>query len=470
MTRQIILKKNVLSMEMAYVIDQELISYYVESSTETNWQNCIVIGQVQNIVKNLNAVFIDYGKDKKGLLHFKYIPDDYLEHMKQGYLLPVQVIKQNTGSKGDKLTAKLNLTGKYLVCLPFESGIYFSKKITQQSFKTSLKQELEHLEAPYGFIVRTHASKSSIEAILQDARTLIEQTSHLLEQSHYLIKGSILYEEQSSIYQMLIEQLMKSAPLEIICDHQEVKTTIESFIHYYSCLEYVQLSYREAESNIFAAFGLTKKIEQLTKRKVWLKSGGNIMIDETEAMTVVDVNSAKAVLVKNANKALLALNKEAIKETILQILRRHLSGIIIVDLVEMKDEAYSEELYHYAKTLLKTYEEDQINVYPLTELGLLQFARTKTYPSVTQKLLESCTVCHHPASQKSLLAHLMQLEESLKPIATNQKVYLNTSPYYYERMIEDHVIERLEEQYPIQVELEKPSLAENQILCQFYKK
>lgn len=470
MAKQIILKQNTLTREMAYLIDQELIYYYVESTTERNWQNCIVVGQVQNIVKNLKAVFIDYGQDKKGLLHFKQIPNHYLNQIKQGYLLPVQITKQNSGSKGDKLTAKLNITGKHLICLPFEPGIYFSKKIKDATFKAKLKQVLEELAVPYGFIIRTHAAQMSIEEILEDAKVLSDKTKCLLETGQYLVKGSMLYEEHTSIEQMLIEQLIKRNPLEIICDKQETQEQVKQLINSYGDATCVQLNCLEAEHNIFSNFGLTKKIEQLTKRKIWLKCGGNLMIDETEAMTVIDVNSARAILIKDAEKALLELNKEAIKESILQILRRNLSGIILVDLIETNDAT---TLYQYAKTLLKDYEDDLIMVYPLTELGLLQFSRTKKQYSITQKLLESCSTCHRPHSQNSLLANLMKLETQLKSISlqeVKQTVYLGASPNDYEKMVKNHIIERLEEVYPIQIELEKTPLAENQILCQFYKK
>ena len=333
-------------MEIALLVDDELTQYYVDSVLETNWQNRIVIGQVREVVKNLKAAFVDYGGDKNGMLHFKQIPDELLKRVQQGYLLPVQIIKQNIGDKGHKLTAKLNITGKYLVCLPFEAGVHISKKIHDATIRNQIKEALEaKLETSYGFIVRTHAGDAPIEKILEDARDLTRKTDALLKSSGYLTKGSVLYEEPRAIYQMLIEELIKRKEIEIICSDEDTFSEVQSIVSDYGDIEKVTVRCYEDKQNLFSDYGVSKKIEQITKRTVWLKNGGNIVIDYTEAMTVMDVNSAKAILTKNPEKATLELNKQAVKEAILQILRRNLAGMIIIDLVEMKDPSHKQEVY-----------------------------------------------------------------------------------------------------------------------------
>ena len=475
MNKKILIKKNALSMEMALLVNEELTQYYVDSTLETNWQNRIAIGQVKQVVKNLKAAFVDYGADKNGMLHFKQIPEAYLPKLQQGYSLPVQITKQNIGEKGHKLTAKLNITGKYLVCLPFEPGIHVSKKISSSTVREQIKKSLEmQLDTSYGFIVRTHANGVPIEEILQDARNLMHKVDQFLTSGQYLVKGSVLYEEPAPIYQMLIEQLVKKDGLEIICNHQDVFKQIEHTVEEYGHTEKVHLSYCQDEKAIFSIYGVTKKIDQLTKRKIWLKNGGNLIIDYTEAMTIMDVNSAKAILTKNPEKATLELNKEATKEAVLQILRRNLSGMIIVDLVEMKNPTHKLEVYEYAKELLDTYGDHLTKVYPLTELGLLQFSRTKKYQCVSHQLLESCHKCHMPYVKESFLMALMKLEDQLRGIdleETRQAVYLQVQPDFYEKMIEQNVIECLEAHYHVKIEMEKSHLgAEKNILCQFYKR
>ncbi|MEE1070809.1 MAG: ribonuclease E/G [Cellulosilyticum sp.] len=472
---KMIIKKNALSMEMALLINEELTQYYVDSTLEVNWQDCIVMGRVQQIVKNLKAAFIDYGTDKNGMLHFKQIPDIYLSKLQQGYSLPVQITKQNIGDKGHKLTAKLNISGKYLVCLPFEPGIHVSKKISNTSFREQIKKVLENeLNSSYGFIVRTHAAEATIEEIIEDAKNLIMKVNTLLKEGQYLVKGSILYEEPTPIYQMLIEQLIKGKALEVICNHKEVLEQVQKLVKEYGHLEEVSVKYYEDEQGIFSIYGLNKKIDQLTKRKIWLKNGGNLIIDYTEAMTIIDVNSAKAILTKNAEKATLELNKEAIKEAILQILRRNLSGMIILDLVEMKSNAHKVEVYEYAKQLLEYYGDHLTKVYPLTELSLMQFSRTKKNQCVSHKLMDECPQCHMPYTKESFLMASMKLEDQLRGIdlgEVRQAVYLQAHPDFYEKMMEQNMIAHLEAYYPVKIEIEKTHLgAERNILCQFYKR
>ncbi len=474
MSRKILIKKNALSMEMALLINDELTQYYVESILEDNLQNSIAIGQVKQVVKNLKAAFVDYGANKNGMLHFKQIPEDYLSKLQQGYCLPVQITKQNIGEKGHKLTAKLNIVGKYLVCLPFEPGIHLSKKMAP-SLREQLKKALENeLDTSYGFIVRTHASQASIEEIIEDAKNLIARVEQLLSSSRYLVKGSVLYKEPTPIYQMVIEQINKTNELEIIYNDESLTESIEKIVKDYGASKEIKQSYCADKNMIFAIYGITKKIEQITKRKIWLKNGGNLIIDYAEAMTIIDVNSAKAILTKNPEKATLELNKEATKEAVLQILRRNLSGMIIIDLVEMKNPAYKAEIYEYAKMLLNQFGDSITKVYPLTELGLLQFSRTKKYQCVSHQLLAGCNHCHAPYGAESFLMSIMKLEDQLKGIDPNegrQSVYLQVAPHIYEKMLEQNVISCLETHYPVKIEIEKSYFeVEKNILCQFYKR
>ena len=475
MNKKILLKKNALSMEIALLIDNELTQYYVDSIFEINWQNRMVMGQVSQVVKNLKAVFVDYGEDKNGMLHFKQIPEGLLKRVQQGYLLPVQITKQNVGEKGDKLTAKLNITGKYLVCLPFEPGVHISKKIHDTKIRTQIKEALEtKLETRYGFIVRTHAGDVPIDKVVEDARKLIEKTNALLESGQYLTKGSVLYEEPRAIYQMVIDELIKRKELEIICSDEKTLGEIQAMVRDYGEEDQVMVRCHPDKQTLFSDYGVSKKIEQIIKRKIWLKNGGNIVIDYTEAMTVIDVNSAKAILTKNPEKATLELNKEATKEAILQILRRNLAGMIIVDLVEMKELAHKQEIYEYAKHLLESFGESMTKVYPLTELGLLQFSRTKQYECVIHKLQDECLRCHKPYGENSFLMELLKLEKQLGGITlqeTRQAVYLEVHPVFFEKMVKEAVISRLEDEYPVKIEMKKSNIEKEKcILCQFYKR
>ena len=475
MNKKIIIQKNVLTTELALLINDEFVQYYIESALESNLQNKIVMGQVMQIVKNLNAVFVDYGDEKNGILHFKQIPELYKNKLNIGSRLPVQIVKQNIGEKGHKLTSKLNLTGKYLVCLPFEEGINISKKITKTAYRERLKMHIENAVGnEYGFIVRTHAREVTIEEIVEDAKELVCTANQILQGKDFLSKGTVLYEEPSVIYQVLMEYLEKNIPIEIVCNDRDYINTLQGLIAKYSHVDVTKITLREERQSIFSNYSLQKKIDELLKRKIWLKNGGNLIVDYTEAMTIMDVNSAKAVLTKNPDKATLELNKEATKEAILQILRRNLSGIIIVDLVEMKHMHHKDEIFEYAKRLIEDYGDKRTKVYPLTELGLLQFSRTKKYQCIPHQLLGQCTGCHMPYIKGSFLFEMMAVEHKLKSLQLEddrQALFLEAHPDFYNILKSSEITSLLEAYYPVKIQLEKGSTGENKkILCQFYQR
>lgn len=475
MNKKIIIYKNVLTTELALLVDDEFVHYYIESALEANLQNKILIGQVMQVVKNLNAAFVDYGDEKNGMLHFKQIPEMYKKKLNMGCRLPVQIVKQNIGEKGHKLTSKLNLMGKYLVCLPFEKGINISKKITKTTYRESLKKHIEDaVGEAYGFIVRTHAMEATLDEIVEDAKELVCKANQILEGKDCLAKGSVLYEEPSIIFQIIMEHLEKKVPLEIICNDKAYIDTLEVIMDKYPHCEGTKVTLSEERQSIFANYSLQKKIDELLKRKIWLKNGGNLIVDYTEAMTIIDVNSAKAILTKNPEKATLELNKEATKEAILQILRRNLSGIIIVDLVEMKHAHHKDEIFEYAKALLEQYGDRRTKVYPLTDLGLLQFSRTKKYQCIPHQLLEQCVGCHMPYVKGSFLFEMMAVEHKLKALqleGDRQALFLEAHPDFYEILRSSETVSLLEAHYPVKIQLVKGKTSENKkILCQFYQR
>ena len=476
MSKQIIIDKNVLFTQIAIVCEDEMIACYLETSLKSDKQNSIIVGQVEQVVKNLKAVFIDYGDEKNGLLHMKHIPECYQNKLKQGNRLPVQVTKQNTGEKGHKLTSKVNLMGRFLVCLPFETEISISRKIRDLEKRKQLKESIENMSrGKYGFVVRTNAQNATPLQIERDALELIEQADGFMKAKDCLSKGSILYEEPPLFVQLAREAFLENnQEIEIISNQQEVlefircdlvETSNECNLTFKLCNE---------PEGIFAIYDIEKEKSQLLNRKIWLKNGGNLVIDYTEAMTVVDVNSAKAVVTKNPQKAVLELNLLAVKETILQILRRNLSGMILVDLVEMPFAPDKQKVYEYAKELLIKYQDKRTKVYPLTELGLLQFSRSKKYTSIPEQLIGSCPHCNLPFGNKNFNYYMAELEKKIKEIKerTEHKViFVEAEEEFIDFLSKNDCIDKLENYYMIKIHLKKSTGSlKKMFLCQFYQR
>ncbi|WP_069997950.1 ribonuclease E/G [Cellulosilyticum sp. I15G10I2] len=460
MKKIILIEKTVVFTRLAILLDNQLITTYIDSNLNPDDQNKVVVGQIDKVVKNLNAAFVDYGDEKKGLLHLLQVPAMYKGKMNQGVRLPIQIVKQNEGEKGHKLTAKINIKGKYLVCLPFEEGISISKKIKNQALRKKLKERLVQIaSAKYGFIVRTHAEYVAIEDIEEDAKGLVKQVDHLMKVKDNLSKGAVLFKEPPMYSQVVAENLNIHDEIEIICNDLETGRLLEEELKEYRERGYiVQIICIDQKEELFQIYDIQKVINNLLSRKIWLKNGGNIIIDYTEALTVIDVNSAKAILSNNHKKAVNELNQLAIKEALLQILRRNLSGIIIVDLIEMPDLEDKEQAYLYAKNMIAQYGDKRTNVFPITELGLLQISRSKKYNSVPVKLLKTCEQCKYPQGEYSLEYNAYLIEKRIKHTAfqtTNTQITVQCSQDIIDFFSQNHLKQSLEDKYGIKIDLIK---------------
>lgn len=475
MKKQIVIEKNVLSTQIAIIQEGEFISFYLETCLKEDKQNRVVVGQIEQVVKNLKAVFIDFGEEKNGLLHIKQIPECYQNKLFPGSRLPVQIVKQNTGEKGHKLTGKVNLMGRFLVCLPFETGINISKKIKEQTIRENLKEKLENLSGGrYGFIVRTTAKEASDELLERDAMELLEKADAFMKAKDCLAKGSGLYEDPPLLMQVIREEVEGLKEIEIVSNDQGTLESIKDDLNVSSSDSWITFKLCNEIEGLFQIYDIEKKRVQLLNRKIWLKNGGNLVIDYTEAMTIIDVNSAKAILTKNAQKAVLDLNLLAVKESILQIIRRNLSGIIVLDLVEMARQEDRQAVFEYAKELLNKWHDKRTKVYPLTDLGLLQFSRAKKYIGIPQQLLSACHTCDAPYGENSLIYYMIELEKKIKEISEkteNRTVFLEIQPLFYEFLHKNDCIKLLENKYQLKIETQKSlETSKKMFLCQFYQR
>ena len=455
MLNQIVIEKNYLSNQIAIIRDNEFTRFYMNTIFSEDVQNKIVVGQVTQVVKNINAVFIDFGSNKNGILHFKQIPQDVYSKINVGTKLPVQIMKQNTGEKGHKLTAKVNLSGKFFVFMPFERGINISRKIKDSKRKHELKCFVEkYVGEKYGVIVRTHAETQSESELIEDINKLSSITDTFMQTKDYFEKGTVLYQEPPFHIQVIRENINKDNKYEIVCDDEnylyEIKKDIDSL---YSTLNINYKLCKEPEG-IFSVYGVEKKRTELFNRRVWLKNGGNLIIDYTEAMTVIDVNSAKSGGRNSYSKNALSLNMLAIKECVFQIMLRNLSGMILVDLVEMYDEDQKKQVYEYTKDILKKYGDKRTKVFPLTELGILQFSRTKKYQSLPQQLYESCTNCYGVFGKKSNYFLSIIIEKKIKEISMRTEIselFIKLNEELFSFFKDTGLIQKLSLQYSVQI-------------------
>lgn len=331
----------------------------------------IYVGKIKHVVKNIQACFVEFMPDTLGFLSF----NDILPEIKiyEGNDIIVQVVKEASKNKEAVLTTKLSISGDYSVVELGEGTISVSRKISGD-IRSSLKTIVEGL-TNYNVIVRTNAS------FLDDYDVLKDEILHLSDSLDNIVaKGTTresktLIYKSSSEYLNFIKGLPKDSYERILTD----KPLIAEELCSYNCELY------KDDYPLSKLYSLETKLQEVLSRYIWLKSGANIVIDTTEAMTVIDVNSGKNLSNKDRETNVLALNKEATVEICRQMRLRNISGIIIVDYINMSSAENQQELMDYLKDNLKkdTVRSDFVDI---TKLGLIEIVRKKIKPPINELL------------------------------------------------------------------------------------
>lgn len=352
---------------------------YIEEKNKDAIAGDLFLGVIKKKVKALNAVFIDLGLSKNGFLYLS--KEASFEDYKEGQSILVEILKEEEGSKGAKVTDKISIGGKYVVLFP-GNGIRFSKKIEKEVFleKHGNQKPVEG----FRILFREGALEASTEEVINERDKLVSTFTQVLRKSDTGQGPKKLYGD-TSILDRIIRDEFNTLQM-IYVDSQSLKEYLKSEYHLPSLLF-------QGETSLFDFYGLDHEIMAINQKRVPLKNGGNLVIEETEAMVVIDVNSAKYTKMKNKNDMALQVNLAAGEEIARQIKLRNLSGIIMIDFIDMKKPKDQMKLYDSIHHFLKT---DPLfsKAYPLTELNLMQITRKKKGHSLSYYILEDCSTCY----------------------------------------------------------------------------
>lgn len=343
----------------------------------------IYIGKVQSVVKNINAAFVDFCEGKTGYYSLAENPVSLSASGASGSVLRagdeiiVQVAKDAIKTKDPVLTANLTFSGKYTVLTAGKPSIGFSAKISDKEWKARLKPQLEALTAnEAGLIVRTNAYQAQPEAILAEAEALLGEYRALLQAARFRTCYSCLYQAQPG-YMGSINSCPSHTLSEIITDDPTILETLSSLSRSGVLDPDIAIRlYQDPLLPLSSLYALNTAIEQACQKRVWLKSGGYLIIEPTEAMVVIDVNTGKYSGRKNQEETIRKINLEAAKEICRQLRLRNLSGIIMIDFIDMKAQEDRQLLLdtmrsHARKDPVKT------TVIDMTALNLMELTRKK---------------------------------------------------------------------------------------------
>ena len=392
MRRQVLVSSREEKVKVAILEDDALVGYATSDMFELGLTGKIYLGRVMNIVPSLNAVFVDIGLNKNGFLEYNSKQTDVGNELSAGQEVIVQVEKDPVGSKGPRLTRNIKLSGHYIVLQPDEDYLTLSRKITNADERARLMAMATELKPEgVGLILRTEAQGVNEDDLKREVDAL-RRRWRAAEASRMNTKAPAIIDQGRDIFSYCLNDCMTEATTDMLVEGRDAFEHLERAMKELKPDFAGRLREYTGEGDLFLIYGVRTKLEKALARHVWLKSGAYIVIDTTEAMTVIDVNSGKFTPEGDPNEAALQVNLEA-AALIARLLRLlDIGGIIVIDFIDMTGEEYSEKLLDQFSVLLKR-DSAKPTVVGMTKLGLVEMTRTRTNLSLGQRLTAKCPKC-----------------------------------------------------------------------------
>ncbi len=374
--------------------DGRVCNLLAENMEKKSFLGDIYIGKVRNVVKNINAAFVEFQKGEMGYLALDGICPVHTDgtHYQEGRVLIgdeiiVQVEKEAVKTKPPTLSGSLNLPGKYIVLISGDDRVSVSSKIKDKQKKEELRGLLhEYASEEYGFIARTNSAKADKATIVKELNGLIENYRKIVDFGRHKAIYNCLYQGERA-YLCNIRDAHNDKLDAIITDDGEIYQEISDYLEKNSEADKEKLVlWDEAHGKLDAVYNVSKTIEHALMPKVWLKNGAYLIIQPTEALVAIDVNTGKAISKKkDVQKTFFKVNMEAAKEIAHQLRLRNLSGMILIDFIDMTEKAYNEELMECLKMECAK-DPVRTTVIDMTKLGLVEVTRKKVRKSLFEQL------------------------------------------------------------------------------------
>ena len=377
---------------------------HVERESSRGLVGNIYLGQVSRVLPGMQSAFVQIGLDRAAFLHVADLwghrqnPDEAKpieKTLHEGQKLLVQVIKDPIGTKGARLSTQISIAGRLLVYLPQETHIGISQRIGDEAERTTLREKLLELlkdSEDRGYIIRTMAETASDDELAADIDYLRKLWSNIQDQAEHAEAPSLLYHDLNLSLRVLRDFVNEEFE-RILVDSRETFQKMNSFATDYIQRFVDRLNHYASDRPLFELYGVEEEIERALARRVSLKSGGYLIMDQTEALTTIDVNTGGFVGGRNFDDTIFKTNLEAAQVIARQLRLRNLGGIIIVDFIDMDNEVHREAVLAEFKKALAL-DRTRVTVSGFSQLGLVEMTRKRTRESLAHILCEPCPICH----------------------------------------------------------------------------
>lgn len=355
----------------------------------------------------------------------------------------VQVIKEPIGTKGSRLTSDITIAGRFMVLLPFGQGnIAVSKRIMNRRERKRLKGIVRSMlpNRNFGAIVRTVAEEQDEQLLRTDLEILLNKWKQIEEAVKSSQPPKLIFKEDSLVASALRDYMTEDVN-EIVTNSPSIHKEVMSFVRWAAPEMEKKVQLYKGRLPLYESYGIAKDVESIFSRKVWLKSGGYLIIEHTEAMVVIDVNSGRFAAKREQEENSLRTNLEAAKEIARQLRLRDIGGIIVVDFIDLLDERNAKKVY---ETIKQEFRRDRAksNILPMSDFGIMQITRERVRPSLMQRMGDQCPACGGTGIVQARKTTVHQIERWLRKFALNtkggfQKLDLYISPTLLEPLYKD---------------------------------
>ncbi|MBU2539075.1 MAG: Rne/Rng family ribonuclease [Proteobacteria bacterium] len=438
MSTELLINATPYEIRIALVEHGNLVEFYLEQPREKGLVGNIYRGRVVRVLSGMQAAFVDIGLERTGFLYVDDVhitTDDFEKRLAksdrsedcsggccgnetpdslcrrtpglnigdlltEGQDILVQICKEPLGTKGARLTCNITLPCRNLVFMPMTDHIGISRKIEDEVVRKQLRQDIETLRpAGTGFIVRTVAENATNEDLEADMEFLMHTWEEIQDIAVKAPVPSLVYEDLD-ITLRVVRDIFSPEVEQVVVDDQKTFNRVQHFVETFAPRLHGRVQLSDSQIPLFDAHGVEMDVNRALDKKIWLRCGGYIIIETTEALTVIDVNTGRYVGKSGLEETIFKTNMEAVKEIAYQLRLRNIGGIIIVDFIDMEEEVHREEVFSAFKEAAKK-DKSRINILRVSEFGLVQMTRKRNREDLRHMMCEPCLYCHGDGMLKS---------------------------------------------------------------------
>ena len=488
MQNEIIINADLGETRVAIVERSLFAELHIERDRDRGVVGNVVKGRVSRVLPGMQAAFVDIGLDKAAFLY----AGDYIElngkerpqarrgrrnngrsnspkiegMLREGQEIVVQIAKEPIGTKGARITSNISIPGRHLVLTPWSNRVGVSRRIDSDKERRRLREIIERLRPrELGFIIRT-AGDGVREADLEADIRYLSDVWEQIQAGEPKAAPCVLYSEPD-LSLRVIRDFANAETTRIAIDSEAMHAKLQDFVERFVADPKPKIErYRKSEP-IFDSFDLESSIQANLERKVWLKSGGYLIIDQSEALTSIDVNTGRYVGKRDLEETVFKTNLEAVKEVVHQLRFRNIGGIVIIDLIDMESSGNREKTYRALQDALRA-DKARTNILKISELGLVEMTRKRTRENLVQTLCEPCSYCEgrgYVLSRESVAFKVLREIRTDLPRFGGRQIAITVSPQVAEELLSSgkDVLRELSEQLGREIEIRaRPGLHQEQ--------